>query len=227
MQVAPGTIVLWSDIGCPWAHVAVSRLHRSRAELGLDDRVRIDHRPFPLELFNERPTPYPVLAGEVPVLHALDPDAGWQVWKAPSWEWPVTTLPALEAVQAAKRQSLAASEQLDRALRRALFADSRCVSLRTVVLEVASTCDAVDVDTLAAAVDAGAGRAEVIEGWRTASDLGVQGSPHVFLADGGDAHNPGITMHKAHGMPVVDHDDPGVYADLVKRASEASPGPTK
>lgn len=219
MQVAPGTIVLWSDIGCPWAHVAVSRLHRARAELGVDGAVRIDHRPFPLELFNERPTPYRALAAEVPVLHALDPDAGWQVWKAPPWEWPVTTLPALEAVQAAKRQSLAASEQLDRALRRALFADSRCVSLRTVVLDVASTCDAVDIDALEAALDAGTARAAVVDGWRSAKRGGVKGSPHVFLADGGDVHNPGITMHDADGMPVVDDDDPTVYEGLVKRAS--------
>lgn len=216
MDVAPGTVVVWSDIGCPWAHVAVARLHRARAALGLDDAVRFDHRPFPLELFNDRATPWRALAAEVPVLHALEPDAGWQVWKAPPWEWPVTTLPAIEAVQAAAAQSPLAAEQLDLALRRALFAESRCISLRHVLLDVAASCPAVDVPALTDALDDGRARRAVIDAWRAAPDKGVQGSPHVFAADGTAAHNPGITMHVADGIPIVDADDPAVCASLVR-----------
>ena len=44
----------------------------------------------------------------------------------------------MEAVQAAKEQGLAASEALDVGLRRAFWGESRCVSLRHVILEVAS-----------------------------------------------------------------------------------------
>jgi len=216
MDVAPGTVVVWSDIGCPWAHVAVARLHRARAALGLDDAVRFDHRPFPLELFNDRATPWRALAAEVPVLHALEPDAGWQVWKAPPWEWPVTTIPALEAVRAAAAQSPLAAEQLDLGLRRALFAESRCISLRHVLVEVAASCPAVDVAELAAALDDGRARRAVIDAWRAAPDQGVQGSPHVFAADGTAAHNPGITMRVADGIPIVDADDPAVYGSLVR-----------
>jgi len=40
VEVAPGTIVVFSDIGCPWAHVAVWRLHDARRRLGLDGRRR-------------------------------------------------------------------------------------------------------------------------------------------------------------------------------------------
>lgn len=110
MDVAPGTVVLWSDLSCPWAHATVSRLWRTRAELGLDEQVRFDHRPFPLELFNGKPTPKIINDAEVEVLDGIEPQAGWQAWQRPAHEYPVTMLPALEAVQVAKEQSLAASE---------------------------------------------------------------------------------------------------------------------
>ncbi len=51
----------------------------------------------------------------------------------------------------------------------------------------------------------------------------VQGSPHFFLADGSDVHNPGIELHWADaGYPVVDADDPDVYEDLLRRAADAA-----
>lgn len=223
MGVAPGTIVVWSDIACPWATLAVHRLHTTRARLGLDERVRLDHRAFPLELFNERSTPRKVLAAEVPVVGGRAPDFGWQLWQAPESEWPVTTLPALEAVQAAKEQSLEASEQLDYALRRAFFVESRCISTRHVILAVAEGCPAVDVDLLAKAFDDGRARRTVIEHKEEAERHHVQGSPHLFLPDGSDAHNPGIEMHweGAHGrgFPVIDADDPSVYERLLRHAA--------
>src|SRR5947209_13791354 len=154
VDVAPGTIVVFSDVGCPWAHLAVYRLLTARERLGLGDAVRPDHRAFPLEIFNRRPTPRRVVSAEVPVVGGLDPKAGWQVWQEDLSTWPVTTLPALEAVQAAKEQGLAASERLDRALRVAFFGQSRCISMRHVILEVADGCG-VDADALAAALDDG------------------------------------------------------------------------
>jgi predicted DsbA family dithiol-disulfide isomerase len=225
VDVAEGTIVVWSDIACPWATVAVHRLHEARERLGLDDAVHLDHRCFALELQNRRPTPYKVLFAELPVAGALAPEAGWQVWQGGPGTWPVTTLPALEAVQAAKAQSLAASERLDRALRRALFAESRCISMRHVVLEVAEECDTLDVDALRGALDEGRARSSVIEQAASAKDLGVDGSPHVFLPDGSGSFNPGVELHwegdHGTGFPVVDSFDPAAYEDLVKRATPA------
>jgi predicted DsbA family dithiol-disulfide isomerase len=55
------TVTIWSDIGCPWASLAVWRLHARRAALGLTDSVRFEHRCFPLELFNSRPSPRGIL----------------------------------------------------------------------------------------------------------------------------------------------------------------------
>ena len=225
MDVAPGTVVVWSDLSCPWAHVAVARLWRTRAELGLE-QVRFDHRPFPLELFNEEPTSKVINDAEVEVLHGIEPQAGWQAWQRPPHEYPVTVLLALEAVQAAKEQGLAASEQLDRALRRAFYGESRCISLRSVVLDVATTCDAVDADALRHVLDDGRARRAVIDCFEAAPQLGVKGSPHLFLPDGDDSHNPGIRMHWEGGKPgkgplVIDADDPSVYRDLLKRAAAA------
>jgi predicted DsbA family dithiol-disulfide isomerase len=219
-------ITVYSDIACPWAHVAVARLHRVRAELGLEGRVELDHRAFPLEVFNERPTPRKALDAEIPVAGAVEPEAGWQVWQGPADAWPVTSLPALEAVQAAKTVcSLGASERLDRALRVAFFGQSRCISMRHVILDVArSTLGGDEAETLREALDSGVARSAVLDQCETArtSDE-VKGSPHVFLPDGTNAHNPGIRMHwvgeHGVGFPVVDEDNPDVYKSLLEAAA--------
>ena len=50
--VARGTIQLWSDLLCPFAHVAVHRLRQTHERLGLTGRVWLDHHVLPRELFN-------------------------------------------------------------------------------------------------------------------------------------------------------------------------------
>lgn len=225
IDVAPDTIVVYSDIACPWAHVAVFRLWQARTRAGLTDVVRFEHRPFPLEVVNHRPTPKRVLDGELPVVGALEPDAGWQLWQDFPSAWPVTTLPALEAVQAAADQSSVAAERLDRALRCALFAESRCISMRHVILDVAARVDGVDVDRLRDALDTGRARAR-LWGYRDKLDTGVlKGSPHLFFPDGSDVHNPGIVLHwngeHGRGFPIIERDDRAVYDELVRRAVSA------
>jgi predicted DsbA family dithiol-disulfide isomerase len=226
IHVDPRTVVVYGDIACPWATCAVWRLMRTRRELGLDERVQIDIRTFPLELVNERPTPKPILDGELPVVARIEPDFGFQLWTAPEWTWPGTVLLALEAVQAAKEQGLAVSEQLDIALRRALFCESRCISLRPVVLDIAAGCAGLDVDAFTKALDDGVGRRAVLQQLDTSRAIGVKGSPHLFLPDGSNVHNPGITMHwpdgPGHGSPVVDRDEPHVYVDLLRRIATDS-----
>jgi predicted DsbA family dithiol-disulfide isomerase len=224
VDVAPGTIVVFSDIGCPWAHVAVWRLHDARRRLGLEGRVAFDHRVFPLELFNSQPTPRDELAVEWEACAALAPRAGWQAWSAPDWAWPATMLPAMEAVQAAKDQGLAGSEQLDRGLRRAFWGESRCVSLRHVILEVAAECDDLDLEALADAIDSGRARHLLFEQYEVARTDAVNGSPHLFVADGTNVENPGIEATFEQGAdgywrPTVVADDPLVYDDLLRRAA--------
>ncbi|HEX2058878.1 MAG TPA: DsbA family protein [Actinomycetota bacterium] len=222
-DIPPGRIVVFADIGCPWAHVAVHRLHETRARLGLEERVVFDMHAFPLELFNGRPTPKKVLDAEIPVTGALAPDAGWQMWQRPDHEYPVTTLPALEAVHAAKEQGPRLAERLDRALRKGFFGESRNVSMRHEILEIASTVEGLDADALAAALDDGRARSALAEDRAVAENDAVKGSPHVFAPGGESAHNPGIEMHwegeHGEGFPVVDKDDPTVYERLLAAAA--------
>jgi len=224
MRVAPGTLVVWSDLGCPWSHAVVWRLHDARRRLGLEDRVRFDHHAFPLELFNSEPTPRWHIDVEAPVVATIAPRAGWQAWSAPDSAWPVTLLPPMEAVQAAKVQSLEAAEALDRGLRRALYAESRCISLRHVILEVANETDVVDVAELAAALDDGRSRRALVDDWRVAQGDEVRGSAHVFAPDGTNAQNPGIEIGweddgSLFGRYRIERDDPGAIDDLVRRAA--------
>ncbi|HEX2196226.1 MAG TPA: DsbA family protein [Actinomycetota bacterium] len=222
-EIPPGRIVVFADIGCPWAHVAVHRLHETRARLGLEDRVVFDMHAFPLEVFNGQPTPKKVLDAEIPVTGGLEPDAGWQMWQRPEHEYPVTMLPALEAVHAAKEQGPQVAERLDRALRRGFFGASRNVSMRHEILEIARTVDGLDVEALAAALDDGRARSALAEDRAVAEGDEVKGSPHVFLPGGTSAHNPGIEMHwegeHGEGFPVVDRDDPGIYERLLAAAA--------
>ncbi len=132
-------------------------------------------------------------------------------------------LPALEAVQAAKWQGIAAAECLDRALRRAFWAEGLCISMRHVLLDVARSCD-LDVDVLAGDLDTGRARAAVMEQFRVARDHGVVCSPHVFLHDGSSWANPGVRVKWTPGgfgvgFPVVAADEPDTYADLLDRAA--------
>jgi predicted DsbA family dithiol-disulfide isomerase len=219
-EVRDGTIAVYGDIGCVWATVAVARLLRARSEFGLDEDVHLDHRLFLLEDVNSGPLARHIIEAELPVVEALEPDLGWTSWQADASAWPVTTAPANEAVHAAKRQSWRAAEELDLALRLALFRDSRCVSLRHEILDVASSCPSVDVDALGTALDEGSARAAMMRDYREHRDV-VRGSPHLFFADGYEMHNPGVELSwpdgPGRGSPVVEHDDPDVYSDLVRR----------
>lgn len=194
----------------------------------MDGVVVLDHRAFPLELFNAEVNPRPGVDSEVAVVGALEPDAGWQLCQAPDWTYPVTTLPALEAVQAAKGQGLNVSEALDRALRVAFWSQSRCISQRHIILEVAADTGVVDIAKLAESLDDGSSRRSVIDQFGVARSDRVRCSPHLFLADGTALANPGVSVqwHGSFGVgsPVVTCDDSGVYARLLRQAAgTASP----
>ena len=226
IAVDPGTIAYYSDIACPWAHVAVHRLHETRERLGLTEQVVFDPRAFPLELINDQPTPKKILDAEIPVTGALEPDAGWQVWQRPQSEYPVTSLPALEAVHAAKQQGPRAAEALDRALRKAFFGESRTISMRHEILDLAASIEGLDVDPLARALDDGRARSHLTKDRIVSETDRVEGSPHLFLPEGTNVANPGIEMHwegeHGKGFPVVESDDPSIYERLLQRAAEGA-----
>lgn len=226
IEVLPGTIVVFSDLTCPFAHVAIHRLFEIRTLLGLDDAVRLDHHVFPIELLNAAPGTRHGSDSEIPVLGALEPDAGWQIWQGPDYHYPSTVLLAFEAVQAAKAQSLALSEHFDRALRRAFWAQSRPIHLHHELITIASTVDGIDVHELDHALRRGTYRHRIFDGLDVVRSGAVSMSPHLFLPDGTDITNPGIRVHWqgpwAAGFPVVDSDDPGIYESLVRSAAQKS-----
>ncbi|WP_368680775.1 DsbA family protein (plasmid) [Rhodococcus opacus] len=213
----------WSDLGCPWASLAVHRFRAARAALGLDGQVQLRHRAFPLELINGRGTPKQTLDAEHEVLTKLQPDLGWRSWTIDESLYPGSMLLPLEAVRAAQFEDvggLRASEDLDAALRRAFYAESRPIHLHTEILAVAKDCESIDPDALSRHLEAGTARAQIFEDLRRWRDAGVQGSPHLFFSDGSSAHNPGVAIewHRDSGgdwhVEVVS-DDPGVFAELI------------
>lgn len=218
----PGVIIIFSDIWCSFAHIAVHRLHVARAELGLTDAVRFDHRAFPLELLNGAPSPRPGTDSEVGRMAAHEPGAGWQLWQAKDWTYPSTMLPALEATQAAKEQGLAAAEALDLGLRRAFWAQSRNVSYLKVILDVARTAG-IDADALADALADGRARPTLMAQATVAATDHVTCSPHLFLPDGTDYPNPGFRSRweGAYGIgwPVVQQDDPSIIRGILEAAA--------
>lgn len=229
MDVVPGTVVVYTDVACPWSLVALHRFYRARDDLGLEHEVHVDHRLFLLEDVNGEPTQQSLIDAELPVVSELVPDLGLRRWHGGPSDWPASTLPANEAVHAAKAQSPAAAEQLDLALRLAFLRDSRCITLQHVVLDVARSCDAVDPAALAEALDDGRARAAMMAGYRAGREH-VRGSPHFFLPDGVDELLPGIEIRWEGGAagqerPVVDRDDPGRYGELVEAALGVGLGP--
>lgn len=213
-------LVVFSDIVCPWATVIVLRLHAARERAGAQDAVGIVHRALPLELEHRFPIPRRVVDAEIPLCASLTPEFGWSLWQGRPEEYPVTVLPALEAVQAAGSQSIGAGEQLDLALRRAFFHASRTICMRHEILAAARTCNAVDVDTLAAALDSGAFRSAVMNDFAEAKATGVPCSGTVVLTDGTMVCNPGtrngwIGGRVPRGTPVLHDDDPSIYDRIV------------
>lgn len=220
---APGTIVLYTDIICGWSTVTLSRLYAKRKDLGLEDAVRIDHRLFLLEDVNEFAISRQVVDPEIPVLGTIEPAVGFRTWTGDPSIWPVSSLLANEAVHACKAQGPKAAEDLDWALRRAVFAESRCITMLHVVLEVAKECGSVDADRLSDDLTTGRARGDMLRDYRANRER-VTGSPHLFLPDGTDAHNPGIELRwegeqGKGGYPVVVSDDPDAVAPLLQRAA--------
>src|SRR5436190_21699730 len=106
------TIQDWSDLLCPIAYVALQRLRRAHERLGLDGIVRIEHRAFPLELFNG-PHPRRGTDTEAVGLGQIEPDAQFRGWSAAGDLYPHTVLLAAAAVHAGEPHALAAGEALD------------------------------------------------------------------------------------------------------------------
>lgn len=178
----PARIALYSDLHCPYAYLTVFRLRKLLP--AYRGRVEVAFKSLALEYVNAQPTPKPVLDNETPILMLAEPAVPYQPWHAPASEWPVTIWPAFEAVKCAERQGSDLAAELDWAIRTAFFADSRCISMRHVLFELAAHVG-LDMDSFAADFDGGATKRLVLDeardGWER---LKVDGSPTLVLPSG-------------------------------------------
>lgn len=196
----PTQIELYADLYCPYAYLTAYRLRKLREEYA--GRVEIVHRSLALEYVNREPTPKRVLDMELPILMLEEPEIPYQPWAAPDSAWPVTMWPAFEAVKCAERQSMALADELDWRIRAAFFGESRCVSMRHVLLELAEEAG-LDPEQFSSDFDSGFAKSRVIaearRGWET---LRVDGSPTFVLPDGTQVSNPGlpeVDLDEEHG----------------------------
>ncbi|MFC7401649.1 DsbA family protein [Citricoccus sp. GCM10030269] len=219
------TVVAFTDVMCGWSTIAFHRFYLARRAAGLEGKLFLDPQLFLLEDVNQMALNTKIIEGEKPVVGALAEELEFKPWQRDPSEYPVTSLPANEAVHAAKEQSPTAAEQLDMALRLGFWRDSRCISMRHEILDIARGCPDVDADQLREALDDGRARGQMMRTYFDRREE-VQGSPHFFLPDGSDIHNPGIEMHQVAepgaGFLVLDSDDPSVYDDMVRRSAEAA-----
>ncbi len=225
----PGALVLISDVACPWATVVVLRLRQARARLASREPagaalLPLIHLAHPLELLHRRPLARRVIDGEIPLCAAAAPELDWSPWQGRLDEYPVSSLLAVEAVQAARRQSEAAAEELDLALRTAMFVRSRCITLRHEIMDAAGTCPSIDVPRLALDLDHGTARLAVTRQATVAADRTAGCTGYLVLPDGSGRCNPGVETawlgpSLPRGVPQVVRDDPSVYDQLVARAA--------
>lgn len=186
----PISIAMYADLACPYAYVSAYRLRKLHEEGRAP--VVIVHKSLALEYVNREPTPKPLLERELPVLVREEPGIPYQPWQRPESEWPVTMWPAFEAVKCAEQQSLELADELDWALRVAFFAQSRCLSLRHVLLDLAQNIG-LDLARFTEDFDQGVTKYQVLqeaqEGWER---LHVAGSPTFVLPSGKQISNVGL-----------------------------------
>jgi len=204
-------ITIWSDIHCPWAYVALLRLHRMRDHLGADQLI-FDLRSYPRELVAGNEISAEAAQREVVALAQLEPTAFSALQ---SEAWPTSNLAAFEAQKWGFSQGQEIGESFDLALRRAVFLHGHNLGVRNELLAVADL-EGLMTDQLGSALDDGRFRKAVITDLNEAIDQGIIGSPQVVLPDGTSHHNPGITYREERGIPIIVSDHPSVYEELVQ-----------
>ena len=182
MVKTPVQIEMYSDLHCPYGYLTAFRLRKLRDEY--KGKITILHRSLALEYINGRSTPKNIIEAETPILMLEELDIPYHPWHGPLTEWPVTMWPAFEAVKCAELQGPEAADELDWALRKAFFAESRCISMRHVLVELAEAVG-LDLVRFAEAFDSGVTKRQVLQDAQAGWDkLNVEGSPTFVLPSG-------------------------------------------
>jgi predicted DsbA family dithiol-disulfide isomerase len=182
------TVEFFSDLHCPHAYLTRYRLRD--VEGALPSNVRFVSRCLSIEVDSQRPVPKPILDVETPLIAHLDDGLPYEPWpEAKTSRFPVTFLPAFEAVKAAEAIDVERAGALDWRIREAFFAEHACVALRSTLADLAEDVG-FDRDTFLDVFDEGHREAvlsETNEGWY---EEGFSHSPAIRLPDGTTHVNP-------------------------------------
>lgn len=183
-------VEFFADLHCP--HAYLTRYRLKQLEDDYRDRVRFRSMCLSIELYTQRPTPKRILDNETPLIATLEQGLPYVPWpEGKTSAWPVTILPAFEAVKAAEAIDPATAWELDWRIREAFFAEHACISTRWVLADLAEDVG-LERERFLDAWDSGRHRSTVIEeskeGWH---EEGFTHSPSVRLPDGTGHVNPG------------------------------------
>jgi predicted DsbA family dithiol-disulfide isomerase len=179
----PVSLVLYEDPLSPWCLVAERRIRAA-----LDD-VPGAFAPLRLEPFPLRPEPRAVTARErrdyvrAARKAAREPEAAGttpDLWL--SDDPPLTTLPALAALEAARLQGSTREAALREALRNAALVRGINATRRDVLHELAGAAG-LDGARFASALAAPATERRVLESWEDALGKGIEAAPALVIGD--------------------------------------------
>ena len=153
-------------------------------------RLRVGWRTLALEVKNGQSTPKLILDQENPLMMRQEPNLPLADWRTPVWQYPVTVLPAFEALACAEHQGDDLAWEYSWRVRAAFFAESRCISMRHELRRLARE-SGLDVARFQADWDSGRARPRVLadshHGWEV---LKVRSSPTFVLPSGRQVNNP-------------------------------------
>ena len=197
-------IELFAEITCPFTHVGLHRLRDERARRGLTTpHLRV--RAWPLELVNGQPLDGVAVAEKAAALRAqvapdlfahVDPD-----------NWPTTSRPAFDLVEAAYRHGVETGELVSVAVRDALFELGQDISDPEVLARIAHDHGIGGVSQ----VDDEA----IEQDWQEGQRRHVVGSPHFFVGDD-DVFCPTLEITHPDGKLHIEIDRAGFESFLTK-----------
>jgi predicted DsbA family dithiol-disulfide isomerase len=179
----PVSLVLYEDLLSPWCLVAERRIRAA-----LDD-VPGAFAPLRLEPFPMRAEPRALTAGERKAYvraarnAARAPEAAGT--SADLWlsdDPPLTTLPALAALEAARLQGASRETAFREAVRNAALVRGINATRRDVLYEIAAAAG-LDVARFAGALSAPATEKRVLESYEEALGKGIESAPALVIGD--------------------------------------------
>jgi len=179
----PVSLVLYQDPLWPWCLVAEQRI-RAAVEAVTDAFKPLRLEPFPLRPEPRMPSPREVRAfARAARKAAKEPEAARttpDLWL--SADPPLTTLPVLTALAAARMQGAAREDSLREAIREAGLVRGINVTRRDVLYELAEGAG-LDVPRFAGALAAPATERHVRDTFADALDKGVEDAPALVIGD--------------------------------------------